>query len=60
MEKNDKCIMNSIFSGCSSLISLPDISKWKTSDINNINNMFSYCSSLISLPNNRFILIFPE
>ena len=39
-----------MFSGCSSLSSLPDISKWKTNNVNNMNGMFSGCSSLSSLP----------
>ena len=40
----------SMFSGCSSLISLPDISKWNTSNITRMDSMFYGCSSLISLP----------
>ena len=43
--------MNSMFSKCSSLKELPDISKWNTSNIKNINFMFYNCSSLKSLPN---------
>ena len=39
-----------MFSYCSSLSSLPDISKWNTSKVNNMNDMFRYCSSLSSLP----------
>ena len=42
--------MNSMFFKCSSLISLPDISKWDTSNVNYMNRMFYDCSSLISLP----------
>ena len=42
--------MISMFSGCSSLISLPDISKWNTNSVNDMNSIFSRCSSLISLP----------
>ena len=41
--------MRSMFTGCSSLISLPDISKWDTSNVDNIDNFFSGCKSLISL-----------
>ena len=33
-----------------SLLSLPDISKWNTSNVNEMNSMFSKCNSLISLP----------
>ena len=43
--------MSYMFSDCSSLTSLPNISKWNTSNVTNINSMFSYCSSLTSLPN---------
>ena len=39
-----------MFYECSSLISLPDISKWNINDVNNMIYMFSGCSSLISLP----------
>ena len=35
-----------MFSECSSLISLPDISKWNTNKVNNMSDMFSKCSSL--------------
>ena len=39
-----------MFYGCSSLISLPDISNWNISNVKNISNMFNGCNSLISLP----------
>ena len=39
-----------MFYNCSSLISLPDISKWNTNNIIYMENMFYNCSSLISLP----------
>ena len=42
--------MNNMFYNCSSLVSLPDVSKWDTANVTNMNNMFSYCSSLESLP----------
>ena len=35
---------------CSSLITLPDLSKWNTENIKNITGMLNGCSSLISLP----------
>ena len=38
-----------MFYGCSSLISLPDISKWDTSNITNMSCLFGECSSLIYL-----------
>ena len=39
-----------MFSGCSSLISLPEISKWNTKNVINIRDIFSGCLSLICLP----------
>ena len=34
---------------CSSLSSLPDISKWNASNIDNMNHMFNKCSSILFL-----------
>ena len=42
--------MRNLFSFCYSLKSLPDISKWNTSKVNNISHLFSNCKSLKSLP----------
>ena len=42
--------MSPIFQRCSSLISLPDISKWNTNNIDNVSEIFFGCSSLIYLP----------
>ena len=42
--------MMGMFYKCNSLISLPDISKWNTSNVNNMSWMFTECKSLISLP----------
>ena len=39
-----------MFLGCTSLKSLPDISKWDTKNVTAIAGIFSYCSSLNSLP----------
>ena len=39
-----------IFYKCTSLSSLPDISKWDTKNVTNMGGMFSGCSSLSSLP----------
>ena len=39
-----------MFDGCSSLLSLPDISKWNANDVKDISYMFKGCSSLSSLP----------
>ena len=42
--------MGSMFYDCSSLNSLPDISKWNTQNVTAMNSMFNNCSSLNSLP----------
>ena len=42
--------MSYIFSECSALKSLPDISKWNTSNANNMSYMFKRYYSLSSLP----------
>ena len=41
--------MSEMFYGCNSLISLPDLSKWNTSNVKYMNSMFYGCNSLISL-----------
>ena len=42
--------MNNLFKGCSSLIELPNISKWNTKSVKYLNSMFKDCSSLILIP----------
>ena len=42
--------MSEMFYRCSSLSSLPDISKWNTNNVTNMSYMFKECSSLSSLP----------
>ena len=42
--------MSYIFAHCSSLISLPDISKWNTENIIDMSYLFYHCSSLMHLP----------
>ena len=42
--------MTSMFSECSSLSSLTDISKWNTNNVTNMSNIFYWCLSLSSLP----------
>ena len=42
--------MSRIFFQCSSLESLPDISKWDTRNVKNMSDMFCGCSSLEPLP----------
>ena len=42
--------LNEMFYNCSSLISLPDISKWNNNNVTNMSFLFYNCSSLLSLP----------
>ena len=42
--------MSYMFFGCSSLLSLPDISELNTNNVTSMGNMFFGCSSLLSLP----------
>ena len=42
--------MRNLFYNCSSLSSLPDLSKWNTNNVNDMSDMFSFCESLLSLP----------
>ena len=42
--------MDNIFNDCSTLISVPDISKWNTSNIESMENIFCGCKLLKSLP----------
>ena len=39
-----------MFRGCYSLNSLPDISKWDTSNVNDMRSMFGECLSTINIP----------
>ena len=41
--------MSYMFGFCSSLLSLPDFSKWNPNNITNMFGMFYFCSSLLSL-----------
>ena len=41
--------MSGIFSNCSTLSTLPDISKWNTNNVKNKSGIFSNCSGLSSL-----------
>jgi len=43
-------MLSFMFYGCSSLSSLPDISKWNTNNVTNMSSKFYGCSSLSSLP----------
>ena len=47
---NNVTNMSYMFDGCSSLSSLPDISKWNNSNVADMHCMFCGCSSLSSLP----------
>ena len=42
--------MSFMFSGCSSLSNIPNISKWNTNKVINMSSMFCECSSLSNLP----------
>ena len=42
--------MRHMFYGYSSLLNLPDISKWNTNNVTNMSCMLSECSSLLNLP----------
>ena len=42
--------MSEIFSGCFSLLKIPDISKWNTNKVYNMSGMFNGCSSLLIIP----------
>ena len=42
--------MNGLFYKCSSLIILPDISKWNTTNVTDLSDIFAECSSLSKLP----------
>ena len=50
MGYSDVTNMKSMFDGCKSLLSLPDISKWETQNVINMSYMFQSCESLSSLP----------
>ena len=39
-----------MYYNCSKLSSMPDISKWDTSNVNNMFSVFDNCSELSSLP----------
>ena len=39
-----------MFSDCSSLLKISDISKWNTKSVTRMNNIFSGCKSLLNLP----------
>ena len=41
--------MSCMFYGCSSLLNLPDISKWNTNNVTNMSGMFVGCSSLLNI-----------
>ena len=43
--------MESMFNGCSSLKSLPNIFKWNISKLENKINMFNNCSKNLNIPN---------
>ena len=46
--------MSYMFSKCSSLTSLPDISKWNTNNVTNMSGMFNNCKKDLNIPS-KFI-----
>ena len=42
--------MSFMFSNCSSLSSLPDISKWNTKNVNYMSDMFYNCNPFLKIP----------
>ena len=42
--------MSGMFYNCESLISIPDISKWNITKVNNMSDMFDGCSKLSQIP----------
>ena len=49
IDTNNIFDMSYVFQRCTSIESLPDISKWNTNNVNYMSGMFSCCSSLSSL-----------
>ena len=47
---NSHCMFRGCKSLCNSLISLPDLSKWNISNVEDMSNMFYGCNSIKSLP----------
>ena len=43
--------MSFLFTGCSNLLSLPNISNWDVSNVTDIRAMFYGCSQISTLPN---------
>ena len=50
IQKNKIINMSNMFSNCTLLSSLLDISKWNTRNVEDMSNMFFHCTSLLSLP----------
>ena len=50
MNKENVRDLSYIICQSSSLLTLPDISKWNTENVRNMSFMFDYCSSLSNLP----------
>ena len=42
--------MSWMFSGCSSLLCLPDISKWNTNNVTEMSSMFYGCKENLNIP----------
>ena len=50
IEKSKVTNLSYMFSYCSNLSSISDVSKWDTNKIKDMNSMFSDCSTLLALP----------
>ena len=50
MNTNNVTDMSSMFKGCKSLSSLPDISKWNTKNLKEYEGMFNGCYKLSTIP----------
>ena len=46
--------MNNLFRNCISLISLPDLSKWDTSNVKGKYNTFEECINILCIPKSIF------
>jgi len=42
--------MSGMFSWCSSLLSLPDISKWNTNNVTDMSGIFYKCKDSLNIP----------
>ena len=50
MEYYNVINMRNMFNSCTSLSSLPDISKWNTNNVTDMSYMFSWCKDSLNIP----------